>query len=226
MGLLHIIRKIKEKEKEVRILVLGLDNAGKTTIVKKFNGEDIDDIAPTLGFQIKSLYFKDFKLSIWDVGGQKSIRSYWKNFFEQTDGLIFVVDSSDKSRLDLCKSELHDLLKQEKLAGATLLIFYNKSDIEASMTLEEIVEYMIELSDTQQMSGLFVHSPVLVSLNTMGTRLSQKHDSPWKKTDLFQLNLCRYFIISVNNSKNEIQFCVHMYMGLSMKMCHLVLHLH
>jgi ADP-ribosylation factor-like protein 2 len=142
MGLLNIIRKTKEKEKEIRILILGLDNAGKTTIVKKFNGEDINTISPTLGFNIKTLFFKDFKLSIWDVGGQVSIRTYWRNFFEQTDGLIWVIDSSDQSRLQACKVELHELLKQEKLAGATLLIFYNKSDIEGSMSLQQIKEFL------------------------------------------------------------------------------------
>ena len=62
MGLLNIIRKTKEKEKEMRILILGLDNAGKTTIVKKFNGEDINTISPTLGFNIKTLFFKDFAM--------------------------------------------------------------------------------------------------------------------------------------------------------------------
>ena len=126
----------------MRILILGLDNAGKTTIVKKFNGEDIHSISPTLGFQIKTLYFEGYKLSIWDVGGQVSIRTYWRNFFEETDGLIWVVDSSDKSRLEMCREELHDLLKAEKLAGASLLVFYNKSDIEGSLSLDEIKNYL------------------------------------------------------------------------------------
>eukprot|EP00116_Pleurobrachia_bachei_P014988 sb/3475250/ len=89
---------MKEKEKEMRLLMLGLDNAGKTTILKKFNGEDISTISPTLGFNIKTLEHGGFKLNIWDVGGQKSLRSYWKNYFETTDGLIWVVDSADKRR--------------------------------------------------------------------------------------------------------------------------------
>ena len=69
MGLLTILKKMKEKEKEMRLLILGLDNAGKTTIVKKFNGENIEEIPPTLGFNIKTLEYEQFKLSIWDVGG-------------------------------------------------------------------------------------------------------------------------------------------------------------
>ena len=113
MGLLTILKKVKQKEREVRILMLGLDNAGKTTVVKKFNGEDIDLISPTLGFNIKTLEYRGFKLNIWDIGGQTSLRSYWRNYFEQTDGLIWVVDSADRMRLRDCKAELQALLQQE-----------------------------------------------------------------------------------------------------------------
>ncbi|CAM9859948.1 unnamed protein product, partial [Ectocarpus sp. 13 AM-2016] len=113
MGLLSILKKVKQKEKEVRLLILGLDNAGKTTIVKKFNGDDINAIEPTLGFNIKTMEYKGYQLNVWDVGGQQTIRSYWRNYFEQTDGLIWVVDSADRGRLQDCKRELHDLLGQE-----------------------------------------------------------------------------------------------------------------
>lgn len=92
----------------------GLDNAGKTTILNRINGEDISKISPTLGFNIKTLEHGAYKLNIWDVGGQKSIRSYWRNYFEQTDGLIWVVDSADRAdRLKDCKSELAGLLQEE-----------------------------------------------------------------------------------------------------------------
>ena len=95
------------------IFYSGLDNAGKTTILKKFNGEDITTISPTLGFNIKTLEHNGYSLNIWDVGGQKSLRSYWRNYFETTDGLIWVVDSADKRRLEDCKKELHQLLQEE-----------------------------------------------------------------------------------------------------------------
>jgi ADP-ribosylation factor-like protein 2 len=146
MGFMSMVKKAKEKEKEMRLLVLGLDNAGKTTIIKKFNGEDINEISPTLGFNIKTLEYESFKLNVWDIGGQKTIRSYWRNYFEQTDGLIWVVDSSDKMRLDDTKMELHSLLRQEKLMGATLLIFCNKQDIEGSLTCDQIKKHL-ELDD-------------------------------------------------------------------------------
>jgi ADP-ribosylation factor-like protein 2 len=91
MGLLSILKKVKAKEKEIRLLILGLDNAGKTTILRKFNGEDISLICPTLGFNIKTLEHRGYSLNCWDVGGQQTIRSYWRNYFEQTDGLVWVV---------------------------------------------------------------------------------------------------------------------------------------
>lgn len=119
MGLLTILKKNKEKERELRLLMLGLDNAGKTTVVKKFNGEDIDLISPTLGFNIKTLEYRGFKLNIWDVGGQTSLRSYWRNYFEQTDGLIWVVDSADRARLQDCRAELELLLGQEVCSSRT-----------------------------------------------------------------------------------------------------------
>mmetsp|Transcript_53281 Transcript_53281/g.79149 ORF Transcript_53281/g.79149 Transcript_53281/m.79149 type:complete len:187 (+) Transcript_53281:171-731(+) len=144
MGLLSILKKVKAKEKEIRLLILGLDNAGKTTILRKFAGETIDKIEPTLGFNIKTLTHLNYTLNFWDVGGQRTIRSYWRNYFEKTDGLIWVVDSSDRERLEGCKKELFELIQQEKLVGASLLILANKQDLTNSLKAEEIVD-MLEL---------------------------------------------------------------------------------
>ncbi|KAM0951592.1 putative small GTP-binding protein [Dioscorea sansibarensis] len=142
MGLLSIIRKIKKKEKEMRILMVGLDNSGKTTIVLKINGEDTSVISPTLGFNIRTIRYQKYSLNVWDVGGQKTIRSYWRNYFEQTDGLVWVVDSSDVRRLADCRMELHNLLKEERLSGASLLVFANKQDIQGALKPEEIVKIL------------------------------------------------------------------------------------
>merc|ERR1712139_531180 len=142
MGLMKILRKMKQEEKEIRLPMLGLDNAGKTTILKKFNGEPVDTVSPTLGFNIKTLEYEGYKLNIWDVGGQKTIRSYWRNYFEATDGLVWVVDSADRRRLDDCRQELEQLLKEERLAGATLLIFANKQDLAGALSAPEIRDFL------------------------------------------------------------------------------------
>jgi ADP-ribosylation factor-like protein 2 len=138
MGLLTILKKVKAKEHEMRVLVLGLDNAGKTTIVKKFNGEDTSTISPTLGFNIKTLSHRGYKLNVWDVGGQKTIRSYWRNYFEQTDALVWVVDSADRRRMLDVYEELQAVLGEERLAGASLLVFANKQDLAGALSREEI----------------------------------------------------------------------------------------
>uniref|UniRef100_A0A2K5DJY9 ADP ribosylation factor like GTPase 2 n=1 Tax=Aotus nancymaae TaxID=37293 RepID=A0A2K5DJY9_AOTNA len=126
MGLLTIL-KMKQKEREVRLLMLGLHN-------------DVDTISPTLGFNIKTLEHRGFKLNIWDVGGQKSLQSYWRNYFESTDGLIWVVDSKDRQCMQDCQWELQSLLLEECLAGATLLIFANKQDLPGALSSNAIRE--------------------------------------------------------------------------------------
>lgn len=122
----------------------GLDNAGKTTILKRLNGENIDTIEPTLGFNINTLEHRGYTLNFWDVGGQKSLRSYWRNYFESTDGLVWVVDSADKMRLDNCKAELHNLLQEERLAGATLLVLANKQDVPGALSSKDIKDVSVK----------------------------------------------------------------------------------
>uniref|UniRef100_A0A671RBA3 ADP-ribosylation factor-like protein 3 n=1 Tax=Sinocyclocheilus anshuiensis TaxID=1608454 RepID=A0A671RBA3_9TELE len=110
-------------EQEVRILLLGLDNAGKITILKQLASEDISHIMPTQGFNIKSVQSQGFKLNVWDIGGQRKIRPYWRNYFENTDLL-----------------ELAELLDEEKLNMVPLLIFANKQDMMMAATAAEITE--------------------------------------------------------------------------------------
>jgi ADP-ribosylation factor-like protein 2 len=87
-----------------------------------------------------SIFLIRLKLNFWDVGGQTTIRSYWRNYFEETDGIIWVVDSGDKMRLKDCALELHDLLKQEKLSGASLLVLCNKQDVSGSFSVDDIAK--------------------------------------------------------------------------------------
>lgn len=120
--------------------MLGLDNSGKTTILKKLSDEDITHIMPTQGFNIKSLIHDGFKLNVWDIGGQKSIRPYWRNYFDQTDALIYVIDSADRRRIEETGVELQSLLDEERLGSVPLLIMANKQDLLSAMTPAELTE--------------------------------------------------------------------------------------
>ena len=82
------------------------------------------------------------KLNVWDIGGQSFIRPYWRNYFEQTEAIIWVIDSTDQSRFAEGISELSKVLKTEKLAGASLLILANKQDIEGALTAEQLSKEM------------------------------------------------------------------------------------
>ncbi|XP_055528533.1 ADP-ribosylation factor-like protein 3 [Wyeomyia smithii] len=141
MGLLSLLRKLRSTpEKELRILLLGLDNAGKTTLLKQLASEEVSQVTPTAGFNIKSVVSDGFKLNVWDIGGQSKIRPYWKNYFENTDVLIYVIDSSDRKRLEETGDELAELLLDDKLKNVPLLVFANKQDIAGSLKASEIAE--------------------------------------------------------------------------------------
>lgn len=81
-------------------------------------------------------------MNVWDVGGQKTLRSYWRNYFESTDGLIWVLDSADVRRMEDCAEELGKLLLEERLAGATLLIFANKQDTAGALHPDQVEDFL------------------------------------------------------------------------------------
>jgi ADP-ribosylation factor-like protein 2 len=104
--------------------------------------ENIADIPPTVGFNIKTIQVDDLKVNVWDVGGQKSIRTFWRNYFDTTDGLVWVIDSSDRERLIDCRNELGGLLKEERLSGASLLVVANKQDLPGALSPGEIADIL------------------------------------------------------------------------------------
>ncbi|KAI9137590.1 ADP-ribosylation factor family-domain-containing protein [Paraphysoderma sedebokerense] len=140
MGFFAFLRKLRRSDKEVRFLLLGLDNAGKTTLLKRLANEEITEVRPTQGFNIKSVHSNGFKMNVWDIGGQKAIRSYWQNYFESTDVMIFVVDSTDKQRLEETGYELQHLLEEPKLKQVPVLVLANKQDVAEALPADEIAK--------------------------------------------------------------------------------------
>ncbi|CAN0092996.1 unnamed protein product, partial [Heterosigma akashiwo] len=116
--------------KEVRILILGLDNAGKTTILYRLqnDSDEVIQTVPTIGFNVETLQYKNIKFQVWDLGGQTSIRPYWRCYYPNTDAIIFVVDSADAERVHVARQELSAMLEEEDLRDAILLVFANKQD--------------------------------------------------------------------------------------------------
>ncbi|NXM31258.1 ARL3 protein, partial [Oxyruncus cristatus] len=140
-GLLSVIQKLKgSQEQELRIVLLGLDNAGKTTLLKRLASEEVSTITPTQGFNIKSVHSHGLKLNVWDIGGQRSIRPYWKKYLGSTDLLIYVIDSADQKRFEETGQELAELTEEESLTGVPLLVFANKQDLVTAAPADEIAE--------------------------------------------------------------------------------------
>ncbi|XP_064399723.1 ADP-ribosylation factor-like protein 1 [Halichondria panicea] len=124
--------------KELRILILGLDGAGKTTILYRLQVGEVVTTIPTIGFNVETVTYKNLKFQVWDLGGQTSIRPYWRCYYANTDAIIYVVDSADRDRLAISKSELVSMLEEDELKTAMLMVFANKQDIEGAMTPSEI----------------------------------------------------------------------------------------
>ena len=100
-------------KKEMRILMVGLDAAGKTTILYKLKLGEVVTTIPTIGFNVETVDYKNISFTVWDVGGQDKIRLLWRHYYQNTQGLIFVVDSNDRDRIDDAREELHKMLSEE-----------------------------------------------------------------------------------------------------------------
>jgi len=125
--------------KEVRILMVGLDAAGKTTILYKMKIGEVVQTTPTIGFHVETVEYKNLKFNVWDVGGQDKIRRLWQHYYdENVKGIIFVVDSNDRDRMKNVKQELQHMLTEPKLQHAILLIFANKQDLPKAMSASQI----------------------------------------------------------------------------------------
>ncbi|XP_020625090.1 ADP-ribosylation factor 1-like 2 [Orbicella faveolata] len=127
-------------KKEMRILMVGLDAAGKTTILYKLKLGEIVTTIPTIGFNVETVEYKNISFTVWDVGGQDKIRPLWRHYFQNTQGLIFVVDSNDRERAGEAREELNRMLGEDELRDATLLVFANKQDLPNAMNAAEITD--------------------------------------------------------------------------------------
>jgi len=138
-NLLNALRGLLGNE-EKRILMLGIDGAGKTTILYKLKmGENINTV-PTIGFNVESLQFRNIKFTVWDVGGQDRIRKLWRHYYEGTNGLIYVVDSNDVNRIEESSLELEKLLREQEMSNACLLVLANKQDLPNAVSVSELTE--------------------------------------------------------------------------------------
>jgi len=143
------IRKRKEPNRAVTLVVIGLDDAGKTTMVASLQGEPPDGITPTIGFANAEFTINRCKVTAYDLGGGVRIRDVWRKYYSEVFGVVFVVDSCNNERLSETKDVLQKVIEHEKIAGKPFLIFANKQDKEGALLGEDVAN-VLDLENQSQ----------------------------------------------------------------------------
>lgn len=144
MGCFHFHHILHEDEESIakmykkRVLLIGLDNSGKTSILTFIKTKIFSQSEPTLGLNIETIIIKNFEFLIFDVGGK--VRSLWSHYYENLSAVVFVIDSCDKARFWESKQELMKLNDDLKYKNVPLLIFYNKQDLNDAVEFFELIE--------------------------------------------------------------------------------------
>eukprot|EP01100_Stratorugosa_tubuloviscum_P006491 TRINITY_DN27_c1_g1_i1.p1 TRINITY_DN27_c1_g1~~TRINITY_DN27_c1_g1_i1.p1 ORF type:complete len:180 (+),score=65.45 TRINITY_DN27_c1_g1_i1:70-609(+) len=124
--------------KEHKVIIVGLNNAGKTTILYKLVLNQVVETVPTIGSNVEQVKFRNITMAMWDLGGQEAARTAWTTYYQNAQAVILVIDSSDKNRLNIIKAEFLNMLRNELLLNAVFLIFANKQDVRGCLTPAEI----------------------------------------------------------------------------------------
>lgn len=131
-------RQMFGSDTECKIVIVGLNNAGKTTILYKLHLGQVVLTQPTIGSNVEEVKHENVTFTAWDVGGQENLRASWATYFEDTDAIVFVVDSNDQENMVLAKMELFNVVLHEDLKNACVLVLANKQDITGSRNSGEI----------------------------------------------------------------------------------------
>jgi len=120
--------------------MVGLDAAGKTTILYKLKLDENVTTIPTIGFNVETVQYKKVNFTMWDVGGQDKIRPLWRHYYANTNAVIFVIDSNDRERISEARDELQKMLSDDQLRECVVLAFANKQDLPNAMNAAEMTD--------------------------------------------------------------------------------------
>ena len=130
------------EQREMKIIIIGLDAAGKTTILKKMRFDEVMQTAPTIGVNTEDIKVKNVNIKVFDLAGQERMRNVWKYYYTSTDGIVFVVDASNKERVLEAKDELSKVMSNEEARQIPILVFANKQDLKDSLKGGQVQELL------------------------------------------------------------------------------------
>ncbi|KAE8621761.1 hypothetical protein XENTR_v10004961 [Xenopus tropicalis] len=136
------LKRWRQPVRKVTLVMVGLDNAGKTATVKGIQGESPEDVAPTVGFSKADIKQGRFDITMFDLGGGKRIRGIWKNYYAESYGVVFVIDSSDVERMEETKETIAEVLRHPRISGKPVLVLANKQDREGALSEADIIEFL------------------------------------------------------------------------------------
>lgn len=172
MGLKSLLARLFGFGKEeVSILVVGLDNSGKTTIINQLKSEEAKslDIVPTIGFSVEKFKSSSLAITAFDMSGQGRYRTLWEQYYKECQGIIFVVDSSDKIRMVVAKDEFERMIKHPDLGNVPVLFYANKMDrreavssvkVSALLELEQIHDKAWHICASNALTGEGLHEGI------------------------------------------------------------------
>ena len=142
MGFLFskILEFFTKNRNNFKIIILGLQEAGKTTILYRLSLGQFVQTSPTIGSNVEELTYNNVKFQAWDLGGQESIRALWDVYYVNTDAVIYVIDSKDDENFEISKSEFYKVLANKNLKNSVILIFANKQDLPGAKNINKIIE--------------------------------------------------------------------------------------
>ena len=123
-----------------RLLVVGLDGAGKSTLVQQLGGAAFDKQDQIGGCAISAVEVGKLQFDVWDAGGEDRLRTYWRHYYTGSHAVAFVVDSADRARLAVAVEEFRGVVRDHQLAQTVILIIANKQDVAGCATIEEIMD--------------------------------------------------------------------------------------
>ncbi|XP_065221297.1 ADP-ribosylation factor-like protein 13B [Planococcus citri] len=131
-----------KRNKDITVILTGLDDSGKTTMAKRLIGEPVENVLKTVGFSLIKLRHHKYNISLYDLGGSPQIREIWSKYYMDAHGVIYVVDASDVARLHESKLVFANLLSHENISGKPVLLLANKQDKETALDELDVVEQL------------------------------------------------------------------------------------